>query len=91
MAAQHVLQRGGVCAGRVSCLDRLFELLWISKQDHALSGLCNGQSICKGQLASFINKQDVDGFGCVFARPEPRGTSNNLHLTTLHGIDRRVI
>jgi hypothetical protein len=78
VAGEEVFERGDFGAFGVAALEWLIELLGVPEQDDVVRGLGDGEDVGEGHLPGFVDEQQVDGRGHVFARPQPRGTGGDL-------------
>jgi hypothetical protein len=65
--------------------------LRIAKQDDALSCLSDGEDVCEGHLSGFVNDEHVDCVSVVFSGPQPRRTTDNLHLSSPQSCEWAVV
>lgn len=82
---EQVLQRRGPCAGRMQSLRRLGQLLRVAEEHHGLGGACHCHGVGEGELAGFVDHQDVDGARHVGMRPQPGGSAHERGIARLQG------
>ena len=76
---------------RMAALDRLLQLLRVTKQNDIFRGLRDGQHIRQRHLSRLVNEKNVYRFEVLFPRPKPGGATDDLNAATQSRKRLRVI